>query len=330
MHVYKGDPTKLAGRSPVLSMELLQFVERCYDLQTDHPVKLGGSWNLNVLADGHVVRVYGPWVTAERLQELQRIRQILRSRGIPVAELKPARDGSSICTFDDCVVEVERYVGGIPMKTWNQVLIGMGALGQVHTLMADLDIDAPPPVANHLPEELALAGTEDVLRVMRAWQSTASEERYINAVEALAHLLPVMNLPVQLVHGDFKDNNVIFRDEELVAVLDFDFMGVRPRIDDLALPLHTMLQRGEKMGKVRKLVEAYNSGCSVPLSAQERRALPYAMARMSLAYLQYLMIPGDEAYMSRCRQEFNESRGPACEWWLRKLEDDDFREGGFV
>jgi Ser/Thr protein kinase RdoA (MazF antagonist) len=39
----------------------------------------------------------------------------------------------------------------------------------------------------------------------------------------------------QLVHGDFWDNNVYFRSEKLVAVTDLDFMGKRPRIDDLAL-----------------------------------------------------------------------------------------------
>ena len=139
-----------------------------------------------------------------------------------------------------------------------------------------------------------------------------------------------MHLPTQLVHGDFKDNNLVFRGAELVTVLDFDFMGVRPRVDDLALPLHTMLQNGEPLCKVRALVDAYDSGCKVPLSVQERQALPYAMARMSLCYLQYMMLPGDDAYGLHCRREFNASRGPACAWWLGMLQDEAFRERGFV
>src|SRR4051812_45480054 len=135
MRVYKGDPTKLARSSPELSVALLHFVEKFYGLSIDHPVKLGGSFNLNVLVNDHVMRVYGPWVTMERLLELQRIRQILKSRGMPLPELRPACDGSFSCTFSDCVVEVERYVNGTPMETWQQWLSGMHTFGRLHTLM---------------------------------------------------------------------------------------------------------------------------------------------------------------------------------------------------
>jgi Ser/Thr protein kinase RdoA (MazF antagonist) len=44
----------------------------------------------------------------------------------------------------------------------------------------------------------------------------------------------VARLPRQLVHGDFWDNNVLFRHGRPVLVCDFDFMGERARIDDLA------------------------------------------------------------------------------------------------
>jgi Ser/Thr protein kinase RdoA (MazF antagonist) len=47
----------------------------------------------------------------------------------------------------------------------------------------------------------------------------------------------VARLPHQLVHGDFWDNNVGFLGGRPVLVADFDFMGERARIDDLALTL---------------------------------------------------------------------------------------------
>ena len=53
------------------------------------------------------------------------------------------------------------------------------------------------------------------------------------------------------------------------------------------------------------------------------------MARMALSYLQYLVLPGDEQYMLRCRREFNEQRGPACAWWLNVLRDGALWEDGF-
>jgi Ser/Thr protein kinase RdoA (MazF antagonist) len=48
----------------------------------------------------------------------------------------------------------------------------------------------------------------------------------------------VSRLPRQLVHGDFWDNNVLFRGGRVVLLADFDFLGERARIDDLALTLH--------------------------------------------------------------------------------------------
>lgn len=330
MYVYHCDPVKLAAPDPVLSSDLLAFIADRYGLRVSDPRDLGGSFTLNVLVDGHVVRVYGPWVSVERLQELQRIRRTLKGRGVPIPDLRPALDGSLWSAFDDCVLEVEQYVVGGPMDSWDRLHVGMRTLGRLHTLMADLDVEVPPPIANHLPQELALTATRDATSVVRAWGPTPQEERYGEIAEALAGMLPVVDLRTQLVHGDFKDNNVLFRDTDLVAVLDFDFAGVRPRVDDLGLPLAYLLQTGARLTAVRALVEAYDSGCATPLSDRERRALPFAMARMALSFLQYLLLPGGPGYIQRLRVEFNEERGPACEWWLHRIREGTLSENSFV
>jgi Ser/Thr protein kinase RdoA (MazF antagonist) len=330
MRVYHGDPAKLAAPRPAPSPELLQLVAERYGLRVDQPRDLGGSFNLNVLVDGHVVRAYGPWISAERLQELRRIRRTLRARGIPIPDLRAAIDGAPWSAFDNYVLEVERYVNGAPMDSWERLRIGMRTLGRMHTLMADLDVRVPPPMANYLPQEFTPAATHDATAVIRAWGPTPQEERYAEIAETLARILPVMELPCQLVHGDFKDSNVLFCDAELVAVLDFDFAGVRPRVDDLALPLGYLLRTGAGLTQVRQLIDAYDSGCATPLSDQERRALPFAMARTALSFLQYLVLPGDAAYVRRLRREFNEKRGPTCEWWLRAMRETAMRERGFL
>lgn len=330
MCVYHGDPSKLAAPRPALSPELLAFVEERYDLSVRTPRDLGGSFHLNLGVDGHVLRVYGPWVSAARLEEVQRVRRMLRARGFPIPDLRPAVDGSLWCAFGDGFLEVERYVDGLPMASWEQWRIGMRTLGRLHTHMAGLDLQVPPPIANYLPAAQALAATLEATAVVRAWGPTPQEERYAAIAETLAGLLPAVELPRQPVHGDFKDTNVLFRQTDLVAVLDFDFMGVRPRIDDLALSLHNLLQTGAPLAQVRGLVDAYDAGCAAPLSARERRALPFAMARMSLAYLQYLVLLGDAAYVRRLRREFNAQRGPACQWWLEAIRDHGLAHRAFV
>jgi len=330
MLVYHGDPAKLAAPDPVLSSDLLAFIAARWGLRVSDPRDLGGSFTLNVLVDGHVVRVYGPWVSVERLQALQRIRRTLKGRGVPIPDLRPALDGSLWSAFDDSVLEVEQYVVGGPMDSWDRLHVGMRTLGRLHTLMADLDLHVPPPIANHLPQELALAATRDATSVVQAWDPTPQEERYAEIAEALARELPVVDLPCQLVHGDFKDNNVLFWNGDLVAILDFDFAGMRPRVDDLALPLAYLLQTGARPAQVRALVDAYDAGCATPLSVRERRALPFAMARIALSFLQYLVLPGDEDYARRLRREFNEERGPACEWWLDRIREGTVSEDSFA
>jgi len=328
MHVYHGDPAKLAAPAPVLSSDLLAFIADRWGLRVNDPRDLGGSFTLNVLVDGHVVRVYGPWVSAERLQELQRIRRTLKGRTVPIPDLRPALDGSLWSAFDDSVLEVEQYVVGGPMDAWDRLHVGMRTLGRLHTVMADLNLHVPPPIANHLPQELALAATHDATSVVRVWGPTPQEKRYAEIAEALARELPVVDFPCQLVHGDFKDNNVLFWKGELVAILDF--AGMRPRVDDLALPLAHLLQTGARPAQVRALVDAYDVGCATPLSDRERRALPFAMARMALSFLQYLVLPGDKKYAQRLRREFNEERGPACEWWLYRIRGGTLSEESFV
>jgi Ser/Thr protein kinase RdoA (MazF antagonist) len=97
-------------------------------------------------------------------------------------------------------------------------------------------------------------------------------------------------LPRQLVHGDFWDNNVLFRGGRPVLLADFDFMGERARIDDLALTLwcaHADLgaegDPTQERARLARLVASYDAALDLPLSAAERAGLPVAMARHPLS-----------------------------------------------
>jgi hypothetical protein len=71
-----------------------------------------------------------------------------------------------------------------------------------------------------------------------------------------------------------------------VLLADFDFMGERARIDDLALTLWCVrcdlgAEGGPAKDQARlgRLVDRYDAGLDLRLSAGERAALPLAMAR---------------------------------------------------
>jgi Ser/Thr protein kinase RdoA (MazF antagonist) len=88
------------------------------------------------------------------------------------------------------------------------------------------------------------------------------------------------------VHGDFWDNNVRFRHQQVALVTDFDFLGDRPRTDDLALTLYftsvDITDITSDPAPLAELVGAYESGLGTGLSQLERAAIPLAMARQPL------------------------------------------------
>lgn len=319
MRLFQGDPLKLAAPRPARSRNLMRFVAEHWGLHDDAPRDLGGSFNLNLLVSGVVVRVYGPWESEERVTEMQRIRRAVAGRGFPLPGLRPSREGAFLHRHDGCLVEVEEYLPGRAMASDEQLLSGMRMLGALHTAMSDLAVTVAPVMANHLPQELAALVTGEAATAVRAWDPTAEERRYAELSEQLASLLPIFELPAQAVHGDFWDNNVLFVGREVTAILDFDFADRRPRVDDLALPLSYLAQGGTALGRLRELVDAYDSGNAEPLSGAERRALPFAMARTALSFLQYLLLRGDAAYEANTRREFRQTRGPVCAWWLVTL-----------
>lgn len=125
---------------------------------------------------------------------------------------------------------------------------------------------------------------------MTSWNDPLLSDFASRAVEHVVDAISAERLIAasaqQVVHGDFWDDNVLFRGQQLAAVLDFGFMALRPRVDDLALPIWFLLLepgRGLPTSRdrddVAAMLDAYDRGAQVPLTADERRVLPLVVAR---------------------------------------------------
>ena len=295
------------------SPELIDTVVRAYELTRNFdPIDLGGSSNLNLLFPrgdlGYVARIYRAWVTQERLEGIQSVRATLRAAGLPFPQTRPAADGRMFIPFADWLVEVEPFVSGQDMRTWAELLDGMRMLGTIHTVLSG--IAASPgtgraPAANHIDVADVSQTTMRACAAIRAFAASADEERIARVSEELASALLCagdegsLELPRQLIHGDFWDNNVKFQNGSLVAVLDLDFMEEGTRIDDLALVLYyansgstlaSLRSPVERMQALRELVDAYDSSLECHLSEKERAALPLALARTPLKYARHLLL----------------------------------------
>lgn len=313
--------------------DLLRVLHTRYGLRWDgEPVDLGGSNNLNVHLPGSdggwVARIYCPWTSAARLRAIQRVRSTLVSAGLPFASTVSALDGETSIGFDGQVVEVERYVAGKNMNIGTSLLSGMRALGQIHNVLAGME--TPPaaevaPFPNHVEANQALAGTHQGTAAIRAANPSSGELHTADLADTLATELADAELglrhalPRQLVHGDFWDNNVLFRDDDIVLILDLDFMGERARIDDVALTLYyTNSTLGEgyndppRIATLRDLVDSYDGALAHKLSVTERAALPYALARTVLSFVGMLASIEDAASRDRLVREIN----PDLQWSL--------------
>ncbi|MBS4197795.1 phosphotransferase enzyme family protein [Lederbergia citri] len=292
------------GLRAVPSIDLLNSVRDAYNLPISNDIfDLGGSSNLNLLVTAdiqkYVIRVYRPYVNEGRLQDIQYVRRKLKEGGVPTSEEILTKDGQSYIIYDHRLVEVETYIksdGG--MDTWDLVQKALPLLGHIHTILKDVHVSTPgkdPFFANYIKPEDVLGKSRKGIQRIKGWGNLTEEEKQLaDATEELAELVSayetpfISKLPHQLVHGDFWDNNVFFQQDQIVLVTDFDFMGERTRIDDLALTLYFLnfhyesTNAGDRLTRLSSLANVYDQGLAERLSNDERKALPLALARQPL------------------------------------------------
>ena len=299
------------------SPELIDRVTSAYELDwTGESADIGGLMNLNLALSGkdgpaYVLRVYGaPWVSVRRVRFIQALRAHLRDSALPFPETLVTRDGSGVVAVGELVAEIERYVDGTKMDASCQLHPALSMLGRVHAAMARVNLgdELPPGGLNHVEAEQALDWARRAAAVVRSWDdATPSELAVARDFVRLAEVLRPQEAEFasaarrQLTHGDFWEQNVLFdSDGKVAAVLDLDLCGFRSRVDDLA---YTLSGTGSSLRnptvdlahweQVRLAVDAYSRAVVPPLSPEERRALPLAVARAVLIAARHLVVQAE-------------------------------------
>lgn len=258
------------------------------------------GWTTNVLLETGmtrlVARIHRESTSVERIQAMQAARTALADGGIPAVRPIQARDGATTMRLTSGrLVELEDFV------EWDTKMNTTLSLRPGHALMAQMDdvlrTSSLPAAADHMPDanhissEDALSATRHGAERIRGW---GRPEVSGFADDVVAHVDAVVRAEeplrqhqlVQHTHGDFWDNNVLFASTAPVLLLDFDFLALRPRVDDSALTAYFYLlgpgmreSREENRQNLRSFLDAYDAAASIPLAPEERAAFPLAIAR---------------------------------------------------
>lgn len=162
----------------------------------------------------------------------------LYTHDFPTASLLPARNGDTLLALDGRFYEVLSFVrGNAGNADQPQNLLNVGAtLAHYHTLVQACP---PPPDAQRLrysPHTL-LGMTEELLKHDEMGDLTSIVSWYDARIAYLRKLLPpekYTQLPHLCIHGDIHRNNLLFAEDRVAALLDFDQVAWDTPLCDLA------------------------------------------------------------------------------------------------
>ena len=204
------------------------------------------------------------------------VQEHLAARGIPTPAILPTRDGQRVTPDDPPCVAFD-YVDGASYSftSLTQTKTAAETLARVHHALDDLtSVEVPTPLNPHIERWWRDPERElDALAPYVPPRQLARLEQTLGALDLAA----LATLPAGLVHGDFHGRNVLFRQDKVVALLDFDVVHRTIRATDVARALLAFARPSRGSLHIRPEVAAaflsqYARGRS--LTEPEREALP--------------------------------------------------------
>src|SRR5579875_635705 len=249
---------------------------------------MGGGFNLNVRIDAEppvVLRVHRPWVRRGRVAGLRRLRERLGRTHVRVARPIPIA-GRDLLRVADRWAELEEFIdhvqppagGGSSARLFEE-------LGRVHTVLRAVWEPSPPePLDDHRTFG-QLRYAVGFTRRRLGPRSEPVVHRMRQLTGELSKLRKEVELPCTPIHGDYKFGNAGELSDGSWATFDLDFARVRERVYDVAGCLNHVVPSGPdgvgqpiELLEPGRLLDAYESSAPEPLTRDEFRWLPGALA----------------------------------------------------
>ncbi len=247
----------------------------------------------------------------ERVEYLHCLLDYLNHHKFPTAEVMRGSKGDSWTTWGDRIVEIHRFVPHDPgvHRDWRRMNAAASALGDLHCCLAKAvagKTPVPPEMRNDVsPEQIwtLLDESEATLLALAARPEARTQEAIEVCRRARQMIEPMLrdysrlvgNLPWMTIHGDYHFWNILYRADQIAAVVDYDFVQERERIFDIAYAMQNVVTylrntHGTALrnwgdlawGNARIWVDHYDESTHLPLSREERRWLPQEILRIYL------------------------------------------------
>jgi len=228
------------------------------------------------------------------------VQKRLEEHRFPVAGLVDTIDGTSFVEHNNRIYELFRFINGKRFDKSNPAAAESGrVLAHFHDILRDFPQEPNVKkqtfhqgesfyaIISEINEVLAkheskdeLVGMHDTISYIREQYEIANKK--INEVG-------FSSLPSNIVHGDWHPGNTLYKDGEIIAVIDFDSLRVSQRVTDIA---NGALQFSMRMGDaeevdswpdtfrghtIQSMVQSYNQFATLPIMASERSIIPLLM-----------------------------------------------------
>jgi Ser/Thr protein kinase RdoA (MazF antagonist) len=285
---------------------------------------LGGAFNLNVRIDAEppvVLRVHRPWVRRGRVAGLRHLRERLEETEVRVARPIPI-PGGDLLRVADRWAELEEFIDHVQPRVDEDSYVRLfEELGRLHTA---LNAVWEPSPSEPFDDHRTLGQLRYSIGFTRRRLGPRSEpvvRRMRHLTSELSKLRKGLELPCAPIHGDYKLGNAGELSDGSWVTFDLDFVRVRERLYDIAASLNHVAQSGPdgvgpsvELLQPRRLLDAYKSTAPEPLTLDEHRWLPGALALIPLHWAATAGFASDSIRQA-------ESAMTAAEgWWSRRAE----------
>jgi homoserine kinase type II len=223
----------------------------------------------------------------------------LASKQFPLPHLIGTRkDNNSMLEWHGAIYELFEYIPGQPYPQTLEATFDAGRiLALYHKLLTDFHSEWQPASGSYHLQPSVQQGLSAVPSVLQTTDDSLSpmltflSETYEYAAEKVEQF-GIADWPKQYVHADWHPGNMLFRDNRVVAVIDYDSARQLPRIIDVANgALQFSIIGGDvdvatwpdylDESRFKRFVRGYDQ--VLLLSEAEVRSMPWLMAEALIA-----------------------------------------------